>query len=63
MVATQSPLLLDQFSIEDIVVVNRKEGESVFERLQRADFDEWLNDYSVGELWSRNIISGGTSHE
>lgn len=62
-VATQSPLLLDQFSIEDIVVVNRKEGQSVFERLQRADFDEWLNNYSVGELWSRNIIAGGTCHE
>jgi len=63
MVATQSPLLLDQFSIEDIVVVNRKKGQSVFERLQRADFDEWLIDYSVGELWSRNIIAGGTCHE
>nr|WP_205632856.1 AAA family ATPase [Chlorobaculum limnaeum] len=63
MVATQSPLLLDQFSIEDIVVVNRRKGQSVFERLQRADFDEWLSDYSVGELWSRNIIAGGTSHE
>lgn len=62
-VATQSPLLLDQFSIEDIVVVNRKEGQSVFERLQRADFDEWLSDYSVGELWSRNIIAGGTAYE
>jgi predicted ATPase len=62
-VATQSPLLLDQFSIEDIVVVNRREGQSVFERLQRADFDEWLNSYSVGELWSRNIIEGGTTRE
>jgi predicted ATPase len=62
-VATQSPLLLDQFSIEDIVVVNRREGQSVFERLQRADFDEWLNNYSVGELWSRNIIEGGTTSE
>lgn len=62
-VATQSPLLLDQFSIEDIVVVNRREGQSVFERLQRSDFDEWLNSYSVGELWSRNIIEGGTTRE
>ncbi|ACF44687.1 AAA family ATPase [Pelodictyon phaeoclathratiforme] len=62
-VATQSPLLLDQFSIEDIVVVNRREGQSVFERLHRADFDEWLENYSVGELWSRNIIAGGTCHE
>ena len=62
-VATQSPLLLDQFSIEDVVVVNRKEGQSTFERLKRSDFDQWLNDYSVGELWTKNVIQGGTSHE
>ncbi len=61
--ATQSPLLLDQFSIEDVVVVNRKEGQSTFERLKRADFNEWLNDYSVGELWVKNVIQGGTTHE
>jgi predicted ATPase len=58
-VATQSPLLLDQFSIDDIVVVNRKEGQSTFERLKRADFTEWLEAYSVGELWSKNVIAGG----
>lgn len=62
-VATQSPLLLDQFSIEDIVVVNRKEGQSTFERLQHSDFDEWLKDYSVGELWTKNVIQGGTTNE
>ena len=62
-VATQSPLLLDQFSIEDVVVVNRKEGQSTFERLKHADFNEWLNDYSVGELWTKNVIQGGTTHE
>lgn len=62
-VATQSPLLLDEFSIEDIVVVNRKEGQSVFERLKRTDFNEWLEDYSVGELWTRNVIQGGTTNE
>lgn len=62
-VATQSPLLLDQFSIEDIVVVNRKEGQSSFERLKRADFAEWLEEYSVGQLWTKNVIQGGTAHE
>jgi len=62
-VATQSPLLLDQFAIEDIVVVNRKEGQSTFERLKRSDFTEWLEDYSVGELWTKNVIQGGTTHE
>lgn len=62
-VATQSPLLLDQFAIEDIVVVNRKEGQSTFERLDEKDFTVWLEDYSVGELWAKNVIAGGTSHE
>lgn len=62
-VATQSPLLLDQFAIEDIVVVNRKEGQSTFERLKRTDFNEWLEDYSVGELWTTNVIQGGTTNE
>ena len=62
-VATQSPLLIDQFSIEDIAVVSRKEGQSIFERLKRSDFDEWLKDYSVGELWTKNVIQGGTTNE
>jgi len=62
-VATQSPLLLDQFAIEDIVVVNRKEGQSTFERLKRTDFNEWLEDYSIGELWTKNVIQGGTTNE
>ncbi|MDR1818278.1 MAG: AAA family ATPase [Puniceicoccales bacterium] len=61
--ATQSPLLLDQFAIKDIVVVNRKNGQSVFERLKREDYNVWLEDYSVGELWTNNIIQGGTNHE
>ncbi|WP_419603945.1 AAA family ATPase [Thiolapillus sp.] len=58
---TQSPLLIDQFAIDDIVVVNRKDGQSTFERLSEQDFSEWLEDYSVGELWTRNVIQGGTS--
>lgn len=62
LVATQSPLLLDQFAIEDIVVVNRKHGQSTFERLEYDDFREWLEDYSVGQLWTKNVIQGGTAH-
>ena len=63
LVATQSPLLLDQFAVEDIIVVRREGGQSVFSRLHGADFSEWLQEYSIGELWSRNIIAGGSSHE
>ncbi len=62
-VATQSATLINHFSIEDIIVVNRKDGQSTFERLKEADFAVWLEDYSTGELWAKNVIVGGPGHE
>jgi len=62
-IATQSPALVDQFSIKDIIVVNRKGGASTFKRLEEEDFSEWLEDYSVGELWTKNVIVGGPVYE
>lgn len=62
-VATQSPALIDQFAIEDIVVVNRKDGASTFERLNEQDYSQWLESYSVGELWTKNVIAGGPTYE
>lgn len=58
-IATQSPALIDQFCIDDLIVVNRKNNASVFERLQESDYSEWLQEYSIGELWTKNVISGG----
>jgi len=62
-IATQSPLLLDQFAIEDIIVVSRRDGQSMFERLERGNYDQWLKDYSLGQLWTKNVIQGGTTNE
>lgn len=62
-VATQSPALVDQFAIEDILVVNREDGASTFKRLKEEDFSEWLKNYSVGELWTKNVIVGGPVYE
>lgn len=62
-VATQSPALIDHFGVEDVIVVNRKHGASIFERLKEKDFNVWLESYSVGELWSKNVISGGPVYE
>ncbi len=62
-IATQSPAFIDNFSIENIIVVNRKQGASTFERLEEKNFNVWLENYSVGELWSKNVISGGAVHE
>lgn len=62
-VATQSPALIDQFGIDDIIVVNREDGASTFKRLDEKDYSEWLKSYSVGELWMKNVISGGPVYE
>jgi len=62
-IATQSPALIDHFGVEDVIVVNRKEGGSTFERLKEKAFKAWLETYSVGELWSKNVIAGGPSYE
>lgn len=62
-VATQSPALIDQFAIEDIIVNSRKNGASTFQRLKKEDFLLWLEEYSIGELWSKNVIAGGPAYE
>lgn len=62
-VSTQSPTLLDHFSPDDVVVVNRRDGCSTFERLEPDKLAEWLEEYSVGELWQKNVVQGGPSHE
>lgn len=62
-VATQSPIFIDHFKVDDIVVVNRKDGSSTFDRLEEEEYREWLEDYSTGELWRKNLLSGGPSHE
>lgn len=60
-VSTQSAPLLDNFEAEDIIVVERTKGESTFKRLASADLAEWRKDYSLGELWQKNVIGGRPS--
>jgi predicted ATPase len=57
-ISTQSAPLLNEFAPEDIVVVERINGESTFRRLNSADLSEWLEDYAIGELWQKNILGG-----
>lgn len=62
-VSTQSPALVDYFEPEDIVVVDRVDGASTFKRLDKEELSTWFEDYSLGELWKKNVISGGPVHE
>jgi predicted ATPase len=56
--ATQSPLLVDCFEPEEIIVVERNNRESSFKRLVQADLEDWLEEYSLSELWNKNVIGG-----
>ena len=58
-VATQSPVFLDQFAPEDVVVVNTREGASEFQRLAPDALEAWLEDYTLGEIWQKNVVGGG----
>jgi len=62
-VSTQSSALVDYFEPENIIVVNRKKGASVFQRLNKRELSFWLKDYSLGDLWRKNIVTGGPDHE
>ena len=57
-VATQSVSFIDRFEPEDIVVVDRQKRESTFRRLDRKALDDWLEDYSMSELWEKNVVGG-----
>lgn len=58
LVATQSPLLLDQFDANDIVVVEREGRSSTFRRQTEEKLHEWLSEYTLGDLWEKNILGG-----
>ncbi len=62
-ISTQSATLLNEFAPEDIIVVERAHGESTFRRLNPAELSEWLEDYTLGELWQKNILGGRPREE
>ena len=57
-VSTQSVTLVNQFQVEDLLIANRKERETIIERLNEAQLANWLDVYSLGELWEKNVIGG-----
>ena len=59
LVGTQSSSFLDSFDPEDVIVVNREGPESQFVRLNPAELAAWLQEYSLGEVWEKNVIGGG----
>jgi predicted ATPase len=57
-VSTQSVELVNQFSPEDIIVVEHRNNESLFKRYTEAELADWLTEYSLGDIWQKNVIGG-----
>ena len=63
--ATQSSPLLDHFLPEDVLVADRVNGRTQFSRCadDKERLHEWLEDYSLGQLWLKNEIGGRPAPE
>ena len=57
-VSTQSVELINELSPQDIIVVDQENDASTFKRFTEEELSDWLEHYSMGELWKRNVLGG-----
>ena len=59
-VATQSPALIDGFNVDDVTIIERDEEAqcTTARKLDKKNYVEWLKEYSLSELWDKNVIGG-----
>ena len=58
-VATQSPLLVDEFELDEIMVLDLEDGRTSLRKLNREEYGIWLDqDYTSGQLWRKNLLGG-----
>ena len=57
-ISTQSVNLINHFNANDVIVVERQNNQSTFKRLDDNHLSEWLDDYSLSDLWEKNVLGG-----
>ncbi len=58
-VATQSPLLVDAFDLDEFFVLEAPDGQTRVHRLEPERYRTWLEaDFSPGDLWLKNLLGG-----
>jgi len=60
LLATQSTNLIDEFQPDQILIVERHQEKrcSELKRLNKEKLKEWIERYSISELWEKNVIGG-----
>lgn len=56
--STQSASFIDHFSADDVIVVENENGESSFTPHSQEELKQWLERYTLSQIWSKNIIGG-----
>ena len=57
-VSTQSVTLVNQFNLEDLIIVEMENNETTLKRLPETDISEWIGEYALGDLWEKNVLGG-----
>lgn len=57
-VSTQSVELVNEFDAEDLIVADKHGEASTLRRLNADTLSEWLEEFSLGELWKKNLLGG-----
>lgn len=60
--ATQSPTLVNHFRLDEIRPLESRDGQSFFLDLNPEDYRAWLEDYTTGELWQKDVFGGSPRH-
>lgn len=56
--ATQSPLLVDEFRLDEIFVLELRDRRTTIKKCDGDEYQDWLQRYTTGELWLKNVIGG-----
>lgn len=57
-VATQSVSMVNNFDLEDLVIVEREGRASTYSRADIETVQNYLEEFTTGEIWEKNIIGG-----
>lgn len=61
-IGTQAPMFLSEFEPEQVITVDQVDGSTQLARLDRQALAEWLQDFSLGELWLKGNVGGGVNY-
>ncbi|MDR0615282.1 MAG: AAA family ATPase [Synergistaceae bacterium] len=56
--STQSTELLNKFSADDIIVLDKTGGKTLLYRIDEDELEEWLANKTITEMWANSIIGG-----